>query len=330
MPQNSSSVSTSLRLPQVTLPVYKGRPNENLNRFTNTLASLLKSSGVPSRHWTTYLKQQVQDGSRAYDIVDRAEQEHAHILGENPQEATETAFVTYYNKICESLLAKRGKPKDEHFRELLQIYYSMEQGPSETVSEFAHRFRETQYELEQHVRTIHYTPPPNSEDTELRQAFIIKLRPEIKKQLLSRGEQYQNLQTAIDAAERIERQFPPDHERSLYVDHFKQDKLMLNPYSSLTTQKTCYICGSPDHLKKQCKIKPPPNSTKKEICNMWNNLSNSPCDLSNGRCKYNRLHQCKQCKKQGCKAVLHTIASLLSPSNPSDGTVQTPEQAHPA
>ena len=114
---------------------------------------------------------------------------------------------------------------------------------------------------------------------------------------------------------------------------------MLNPYSSLTIQKTCYIIGSPDHLKKQCKIKPSPNSTKKEICNMWNNLSNSPCHLSNGRCKYNCLRQCKQCKKQGCKAVLHTPASQLSPSNLSDGTVknsayspskQTPVQAHPA
>ena len=72
---------------------------------------------------------------------------------------------------------------------------------------------------------------------------------------------------------------------------------------------------------------------------MWNNLSNSPCHLSIGRCKYNRLHQCKQYKKQGCKAVLHTPASQHSPSNPSDGTVknsayspskQTPVQAHPA
>ena len=139
------------------------------------------------------------------------------------------------------MLAKRGKPKDEHFRELLQIYYSMEQGPSETASEFAHRFRETQHKLEQHVPTIHYTPSPDSEDTELRQAFIIKLRPEIKKQLVSRGEQYQNLQTVIDAAERLECQFPPDHEQSLYVDHFKKDKLMLNPYSSLTTQKMLYL-----------------------------------------------------------------------------------------
>ena len=46
-PQNLSSVS--LCLPQVTLPVYKGSPNENLNSLT----SLIKSSGVPSRHWTT-------------------------------------------------------------------------------------------------------------------------------------------------------------------------------------------------------------------------------------------------------------------------------------
>ena len=33
--QNSSSVSTNLCLSQVTLPVYKGQPSENLNRFTN-------------------------------------------------------------------------------------------------------------------------------------------------------------------------------------------------------------------------------------------------------------------------------------------------------
>ena len=103
---------------------------------------------MPSRHWTTYLKQQVQDDSRAYDIVDRAEQKHLHLLGENLQDADASTFTTYYDRVCDSLLAKRRKPKDEHFRELLQIYYSMKQRHSESVSDFVHRFRETQHELE--------------------------------------------------------------------------------------------------------------------------------------------------------------------------------------
>ena len=56
----------------------------------------------------------------------------------------------------------------------------MEQDLSEAVSDFTHRFREVQHGLEQHVPTIHYTPPPNSEDNELRQAslsyYVLKLR----------------------------------------------------------------------------------------------------------------------------------------------------------
>ena len=77
--------------------------------------------------------------------------------------------------------------------------------------------------------------------TEQRQDFVINLRPETNKQLVSRGEQCQNLQTVMDASEQFERQFPPNHERSLYVDNFKQDKFMVNPYGSLTTQKMLYL-----------------------------------------------------------------------------------------
>ena len=64
---SSSNVDT-LKLPQVVLPRYTGKPEEQLDRFLDQLTTLLKSSGVPPKHWTTYLKQQVQQDVRAYDL----------------------------------------------------------------------------------------------------------------------------------------------------------------------------------------------------------------------------------------------------------------------
>lgn len=52
-------VTKSLHLPQVTLPFYKRQANENLNRFTNTLTSLLKLSCIPSRFWTILIARMI-------------------------------------------------------------------------------------------------------------------------------------------------------------------------------------------------------------------------------------------------------------------------------
>ena len=65
---SSSNVDT-LKLPQVVLPRYTGKPEEQLDRFLDQLPALLKSSGVHlNTAWTTYLKEQVQQDVRAYDL----------------------------------------------------------------------------------------------------------------------------------------------------------------------------------------------------------------------------------------------------------------------
>ena len=89
---NTSSVDT-LKLPQVVLPRYTGKPEEQLDRFLDQLTTLLKSSGVPPKHWTTYLKQQVQQDVRAYDSVVFAEDECKHALGEDPNNITPERYV---------------------------------------------------------------------------------------------------------------------------------------------------------------------------------------------------------------------------------------------
>ena len=63
----------SLRLPQVQLPKFKGKISDDLDHFIEQFNSLIKSSGVSSHFWVTFLKQQVQTDQRAFDIVAKAE-----------------------------------------------------------------------------------------------------------------------------------------------------------------------------------------------------------------------------------------------------------------
>ena len=71
----SSSNVDILKLPQVVLPRYTGKPEEQLDCFLDQLTTVLKSCGVPPKRWTTYFKQQVQQDIQAYDSVVFAEEE---------------------------------------------------------------------------------------------------------------------------------------------------------------------------------------------------------------------------------------------------------------
>ena len=159
-----------LRLPQVNLPSFTGEQIDDLERFLQQLTTLLISSGVPSRHYVTYLKQQIQKDARAYDAVSQAEEQHANILHtDHDSSPSHKAYLDYFNAIKEALIQKRGKPKDEKVRELLHQYYNMVQGRDETVSQFAHRFLEIQHSSEKLIPNIHYTP--DKKDTELLLSF---------------------------------------------------------------------------------------------------------------------------------------------------------------
>jgi hypothetical protein len=171
----SSSHVDTLKLPQVVLPRYTGKPDEQLDRFLHQLTTLLKSSGVPAKHWTTYLKQHVQQDLRAYDSVVFAE-ECKHALGEDPTNITIEQYETYFNLVKASLVKKRGKPTQKmNVYVNYLVYYNLQQSKAEPVSTFAHRFCDIQHGLEKCIPGIHYTG--TNDDNELRHAFLIKLRP---------------------------------------------------------------------------------------------------------------------------------------------------------
>ena len=174
-------------MPHLVLPVYTGR--EHLDRFLSQLESILKASVVPSKYWLTYLKQQSHQDSRAFDAICEAEHANIKILGEDPSKACPDAYLHLYAQCVTALKAKRGKPRDQQLRELLSTYYTMYQQRQESVADFAHRFTETQNELEKLLPKIHCTlDAEGNTEVELITAFTIKLREPIAKELISRAE----------------------------------------------------------------------------------------------------------------------------------------------
>ena len=211
---------TSLRLPNLVLPKYTGK--EHLDRFLEQLQTIFQSSDVPAKFWLTYLKQQTQQDSRAYDAICTAEKEHAaKILGPDPSKTSPAEFAKLYKQCVDALKLKRGKPRDQQLRELLGTYYTMSQARDESVADFAHRFRETQNELEKLLPNIHRTPDSKGNtDIELIYSFAIKLQEPIAKALISREFAYSSLQAIIEAAERFElHALPRSRDRTVIHEH---------------------------------------------------------------------------------------------------------------
>ena len=124
---SSSAVSHSPTLcwPDLVLPIYTGR--KHLHCFLTQLESILKSSGVPTQYWLTYLKQQTQTDSRAFDAICEAETSNIKLLGEDPSKASPDEFLHLSETCVAAFKAKRVKPRDQQLRELLSAYYTIRQ-----------------------------------------------------------------------------------------------------------------------------------------------------------------------------------------------------------
>ena len=177
-----ADAAPGLRLPHITLPVFTGK--KNFDCFVEQITNLLQSSGVAPKYWTTYLKQQVHRDARAYDALIEAEKEHQHLLGSTPEKASPDEHKKHFEACLNTLKTKRGKPRHQQIRDLLHQCYTMEQTAKESVAEFANRFTQTQFELENLVPNIHRFPESKDSkaicnELELIHAFVIKLKPSI-------------------------------------------------------------------------------------------------------------------------------------------------------
>ena len=190
-----SSTNSLLRLPQLTLPEFTGR--ENLDRFAEQLTNVLASSGVSAKYWFTYLKLQCHKDAWAFDIICNYETIHASKLNEK---TSYVEYLEFYDKCLTRLTTQGGIPKEQQIRKLLSMYYSMTQQQMESVADFAHRFLETQHSLEKLIPGIHRS----SGDIESIHAFMLKLKPTISKNLLSRDSTFFSWTAVIETSKRIE------------------------------------------------------------------------------------------------------------------------------
>ena len=185
----------ALRLPPVTLPVFKGDPQERLERFLDHFVSIIYTSNISPCYYVQYLKQQCQSDLRTFDIITNAETEHFAKLIKDPAKASPDDYKAYFEVVKQTLLQKRGTPKEQQIRELLSEYYSMQQGTDEKVCDFAHRFIDIQTELSKLIPGVHLTSDGN--DIELQYAFTIKLRKAVQVEIISREFSYSSLQAVI-------------------------------------------------------------------------------------------------------------------------------------
>ena len=220
----------------------------------------------------------------------------------------------------------------------------------ESVGDFAHshRFCETQHELEKLIPKIHG-------ELELIYAFVIKLREDISRDLISREFNYTTLQSLITAAQRYESHIGQniglEKLRSSRTDELFQwqprptqahatmhigtvEKPILGHSNSRSTRPSggkvtgnSQFRGSSTALHK----KGDPSS---QYCFSFDRNSISSCEMPDNKCRNRRQHRCMTCQHWGCKQVNHPPAGQVvnNPHVPSkylSGTTHRPiPQAH--
>ena len=156
-------------------------------------------------------------------------------------------------KVKATLLSNFRNQELSRERDLLDTYYKIHQLRSKTVAVFGHRFPDCQHNLTKLIPGIHITQENN--DIELCEAFLIKLRPEIKKELTSRDFQFKNLQEIIDAPIRFENHSAPPTPSFMNLEHATFMPIHPKPFAD-TKPKPASFENSQDSFseKKPCPI----------------------------------------------------------------------------
>ena len=164
------------------------------------------------------------------------------------------------------------------------------------MSEFSHRFVNTQHQLDRLIPGIHRTP--SGEETKLLYAYTIKLKPEIQKELVSRDfGKFKKLSQLIETAERYELCLQTEN-RSNSLENWSQSGFSA-VLDNDNKQKviTCHYCKESGHFKYNCPKLNRTNDPKPVynahqtvvICRDFNNQAHSNCEKPMNKCSKGRL-----------------------------------------
>ena len=209
--------------------------------------------------------------------------------------------------------------------------------PAETVADFSHRFCETQHSLDKLMPKIH-------SELELVYALVIKLRPDILKDLISRDfHTFKTLQPLIAAAQRYEshagraaqlhednielwqpklkptsnhNKGPTQAANILYTDgQYQGPNFKTLPFNPIQDKSTKLRSSSPHSHRPKPNIKfggksrpdsqPQSGDPAHQICFHFNRNVRSGCEMPNNSCRNRRQHRCLTCNQWGCKQLNH-------------------------
>ena len=241
------------------------------------------------------------------------------------------------------------EPTDSKCRRLAAELSAMKQDPSESVDEFAFKYKNTLHQLDKLGESLTKSCP-----TYVTSQFISKLQPHIAQHLVLQAHHVTQLDKAIEFARRIEHSFitatdkgsasplPQDSpllptasnegpQRTALLSSSGQFRGDVRPFQQ---QRSCWICGQTQHTARDCTQRPPAQRKKiPEVCRNFNRLLSANCEQANNKCSAGRLHKCSQCHKWGCKALRHKkspmqslVADLPPLNKPADGETSTTSQ----
>ncbi|XP_078374474.1 uncharacterized protein LOC144658021 [Oculina patagonica] len=320
-PEHQAISSPTLRLPTLQLPTFRQdtKVQDDIGDFLDRFQE--QTSQFPVTVRLSLLEQQcIGEWPRSVLSFCRGTEGFA----EKPPEEQLKLYLA-------SLRKEFQEPTDSKCRRLASELSAMKQDPSESVDEFAFKYKNILHQLEKLGESLHKSCP-----TYVNSQFISKLQPHIARPLILQAQNVAELEKAIDAARRIEHSFITSANESptpstVFQETPQRSALVSTPeqfQNNLPSQqqRSCWICGHTQHSARDCPQRPAKKNKKPaEICRNFNRLLSANCEQANNKCSAGRLHKCSQCHKWGCKALRHknlptqSLMAGIPPSNePSD------------
>ena len=192
------------------------------------------------------------------------------------------------------------EPKDSKCRSLASELSVMVQDPSESIDQFAFKYKNVLHQLDKLGKNISKTCP-----TYVTSQFISKLQPHFAQHIVLQADQITRLDKAIEAACRIEQSFTTPTSKSptsnstgsastSTLADWKPERSALvtsptrfNSHQGHPEQRqnSCWTCGSKSHISRHgTKPTKPPKKKTQEVCRNFNKFTSAHCEQADNKC----------------------------------------------
>ena len=255
---NDTQATPNLKLPTLKLPKFRRDKlvQDDVNDFIERFDE--QTNHLPHNLRLTLLEQQcVGEWTRSVLSICRSSEGFS-----------EKSAAEQYGLCTRRLREEFEEPKQDKCRRLASELSVMKQEPTETIEQFAFRFKNVLHQLDKLGESLTKHCPTYS----IAQ-FISRVDPQISQHLIIKAEEFKQLDKTIEVARRIEQSLKMHEVKESDTDNKLSSSLSdWKPLGALSTQptkgrirnvpeknpvKACYQCGDPSHLQRSCPLNKP-------------------------------------------------------------------------